>query len=86
MSIIFITHKLNEVLEDREPHHRAQASGRKIETVDPREPPRPVSPGSWLGREVLFRVEKACRDPGEVALEVEGHSGGRRPRRGDRPR
>jgi ABC-type uncharacterized transport system ATPase subunit len=68
-SIIFITHKLNEVLEiaDRITVLRL---GKKIDTV-PREGATPEGLARMMvGREVVLRVEKTPAQPGDPLLEV----------------
>jgi ABC-type uncharacterized transport system ATPase subunit len=70
-SIIFISHKLHEVLEvaDRITTLRR---GKKIDTV-PREGATEESLArAMVGREVLLRVEKPPAAPGETVLQVEG--------------
>jgi simple sugar transport system ATP-binding protein len=70
-SVIFITHKLNEVLEiaDRITTLRR---GKRVDTV-PREGATEESLARMMvGREVLLRVEKAPAQPGEPLLRVEG--------------
>jgi simple sugar transport system ATP-binding protein len=70
ISIIFISHKLHEVLEiaDRVTVLRR---GKRIETF-PREGATPESLArAMVGRDVLLRVEKAPADAGDVLLEVE---------------
>jgi general nucleoside transport system ATP-binding protein len=70
MSVIFISHKLNEVLEiaDRVTVLRR---GKKIDTI-PREGATQESLARMMvGREVLLRVDKEAPKPGEVLLEVE---------------
>src|SRR5918911_2087160 len=70
MSVIFITHKLNEVLElaDRITVLRR---GRKVETV-PREGATEQRLAQLMvGREILLRVEKQPPTPGETLLVVE---------------
>jgi general nucleoside transport system ATP-binding protein len=70
MAIIFISHKLNEVLEiaDRVTIMRR---GKKIETI-PREGATEVGLArAMVGREVLLRVEKTRSTPGEPLLTVE---------------
>ena len=70
ISIIFISHKLNEVLEiaDRVTVLRR---GKKIETL-PREGATQESLArAMVGREVVLRVDKAPAEPGDVLLEVE---------------
>jgi len=69
-SIIFITHKLNEVLEIAD-RITVLRRGKKIETV-PREGATQESLArAMVGREVLLRVEKPPAQPGETLLEVE---------------
>ena len=69
-SIIFISHKLNEVLEIAD-RITVLRRGRKIETV-PREGATEASLArAMVGREVLLRVEKTPGTPGEVLLKVE---------------
>jgi simple sugar transport system ATP-binding protein len=69
MSIIFISHKLNEVLEIAD-RITVLRRGKMIETV-----PRAGATESGLarlmvGREVLFRVDKKPQNPGETLLAV----------------
>src|SRR6185312_3341195 len=67
-SIIFISHKLNEVLEIAD-RITVLRRGKKIETV-PREGATEESLArAMVGRDVLLRVEKP---PAEPLLEVEG--------------
>ncbi|MGH2936314.1 MAG: ABC transporter ATP-binding protein, partial [Gaiellaceae bacterium] len=69
-SIIFISHKLNEVLEIAD-RITVLRRGRVIETV-PREGATEASLArAMVGREVLLRVDKAPARPGDVLLEVE---------------
>ena len=69
-SIIFISHKLNEVLEIAD-RITVLRRGKKIETV-PREGATEASLArAMVGREVLLRVEKAPAQPGDVLLSVE---------------
>jgi general nucleoside transport system ATP-binding protein len=68
-SIIFITHKLNEVLEIAD-RITVLRRGKTIETV-PREGATEQSLArAMVGREVLLRVEKGAAEPGEVLLAV----------------
>jgi simple sugar transport system ATP-binding protein len=68
-SIVFITHKLNEVLEIAD-RITVLRRGKTIDTV-PREGATEESLARMMvGREVLLRVEKSTATPGEVALEV----------------
>jgi general nucleoside transport system ATP-binding protein len=69
MSIIFISHKLNEVLDIAD-RITVLRRGKTIDTV-PREGATEESLArAMVGREVLLRVEKAPADPGDVLLEV----------------
>jgi general nucleoside transport system ATP-binding protein len=69
-SIIFISHKLNEVLEIAD-RITVLRRGRTIETV-PREGATEESLArAMVGRDVLLRVEKPPAQPGDVLLEVE---------------
>jgi len=68
-SIIFISHKLNEVLEIAD-RITVLRRGKKIQTV-PREGATEESLArAMVGREVLLRVDKAPATPGDVLLEV----------------
>src|SRR2546430_5715612 len=70
ISIIFISHKLNEVLEIAD-RITVLRRGKKVETV-PREGATEESLArAMVGREVLLRVEKPPAEPGEPLLEVE---------------
>ena len=69
ISIIFISHKLNEVLEIAD-RITVLRRGRKIETV-PREGATEASLArAMVGREVLLRVEKTPAQAGDVLLSV----------------
>ena len=68
-SIIFITHKLNEVLDIAD-RITVLRRGKAIETV-PREGATEASLArAMVGREVLLRVEKKPAQPGDVLLSV----------------
>ena len=68
-SIIFISHKLNEVLEVAD-RITVLRRGRKIDTV-PREGATEAGLARMMvGREVLLRVEKGPAQPGDLLLEV----------------
>jgi ABC-type uncharacterized transport system ATPase subunit len=70
MSIIFISHKLREVLEIAD-RITVLRRGKKIETV-PREGATEQGLAKLMvGREVLLRVDKSPPHPGEVLLDVE---------------
>jgi ABC-type uncharacterized transport system ATPase subunit len=70
MSIIFISHKLNEVLEiaDRVTVLRR---GKKIETLPAAGATEASLASLMVGREVLLRVEKKAPQPGDVLLAVQ---------------
>jgi general nucleoside transport system ATP-binding protein len=68
-SIIFITHKLNEVLEIAD-RISVLRRGKLVETI-PREGATEAGLArSMVGREVLLRVEKPPAQPGEPLLQV----------------
>jgi general nucleoside transport system ATP-binding protein len=70
VSIVFISHKLNEVLEisDRVTVLRR---GKKVDTVLTKDATEESLARLMVGREVLLRVEKDQAKPGEPVLEVE---------------
>ena len=63
MSIIFISHKLNEVLEIAD-RITVLRRGKKIETIPTRGRDRGALARLMVGREVLLRVEKTPAEPG----------------------
>jgi ABC-type uncharacterized transport system ATPase subunit len=69
-SIIFISHKLNEVLEiaDRITTLRR---GKRVDTIDAAGATEAGLARMMVGREVLLRVDKKPGTPGEPLLEVE---------------
>jgi len=69
-SIIFISHKLNEVLEIAD-RITVLRRGRKIETVPSDGATEESLARAMVGRDVLLRVEKAPAQPGDVLLSVE---------------
>jgi simple sugar transport system ATP-binding protein len=68
-SIIFISHKLNEVLEIAD-RITVLRRGKRIDTVLAAGATEAGLARMMVGREVLLRVDKAEAKPGEVALEV----------------
>jgi general nucleoside transport system ATP-binding protein len=70
MSVIFISHKLHEVLDiaDRVTVLRR---GKTIETLPREGATQPQLAKLMVGREVLLRVDKKPAEPGEALLEVE---------------
>jgi len=69
MSIIFISHKLNEVLEIAD-RITVLRRGKTIETVQREGATEESLAKAMVGREVLLRVEKAPANPSDVLLEV----------------
>ena len=70
MSIIFISHKLNEVLEFAD-RITVLRRGRKIDTLPAAGATEESLARLMVGRDVLLRVEKEASVPGETVLEVE---------------
>src|SRR5215213_4044348 len=71
ISIIFISHKLNEVLEIAD-RISVLRRGKLIETVPRKGATEAGLARMMVGREVLLRVEKAPPEPGETLLEIDG--------------
>jgi ABC-type uncharacterized transport system ATPase subunit len=69
-SIIFISHKLNEVIEIAD-RITVLRRGKKVETVEAKGATEEGLARLMVGREVLLRVEKAEATPAEPALVVE---------------
>ena len=67
MSIIFISHKLNEVLEIAD-RIAVLRRGKTIETVPRAGATEQSLAQAMVGREVLLRVEKTPHEPGDVLL------------------
>jgi general nucleoside transport system ATP-binding protein len=70
MSIIFISHKLNEVLEIAD-RITVLRRGKKVDTVTKEGATEDTLARLMVGREVLLRVEKKPAEPGKQLLEVE---------------
>ncbi len=68
-SIIFITHKLREVLAVSD-QITVLRGGRVVGTADPRTATQQSLANLMVGRDVVFQVEKDDADPGDVAIEV----------------
>ncbi len=70
-TVIFISHKLEEVMaiSDRITVLRG---GKAVATVHKAETSPAELARMMVGREVLFRLEKEAREPGEIVLEVSG--------------
>jgi ABC-type uncharacterized transport system ATPase subunit len=73
IAIIFISHKLNEVLEIAD-RITVLRRGKRIETFARGQATEADLARSMVGREVLLRVDKKPADPGATLLEVEGLS------------
>jgi len=71
MSVIFISHKLNEVLDIAD-RISVLRRGQLVETVPREGATEEGLARAMVGREVLLRVERPPADPGEPLLEVEG--------------
>jgi general nucleoside transport system ATP-binding protein len=70
MSIIFISHKLNEVLEIAD-RITVLRRGKKVETLPAAGATEEGLAKLMVGREVLLRVDKEAAKPGDVILDVE---------------
>jgi simple sugar transport system ATP-binding protein len=70
MSIIFISHKLNEVLEIAD-RITVLRRGRKIDTVPHAGASEEGLARMMVGRDVLLRVDKPPATPGDVVLELD---------------
>ena len=72
-SILFITHKLNEIMEVSD-RCSVLCKGRYIGTVDIANTTKEELSRMMVGREVKFTVDKAPANPGEVVLDVKNLS------------
>lgn len=72
-SILFITHKLNEIMEAAD-RCTILRKGRYIDTVDIKDTTPQKLSAMMVGRNVSFEVEKSPSVPGEVVLEVKNMS------------
>jgi len=70
MSIIFITHKLNEVLEIAD-RISVLRRGKRIDTLPAAGATEASLASLMVGRDVLLRVDKTPAKPGDALLEVE---------------
>lgn len=68
-SILFITHKLNEIMEVSD-RCSVLCKGRYIGTVDIANTTKEELSRMMVGRDVKFTVDKAPANPGEVVLDV----------------
>ncbi len=71
VSIIFITHKLKEVLRVAD-RITVMRNGRVMGTVTPRQTSEAKLASMMVGREVILKVEKQPARPGNEVLRVEG--------------
>ena len=78
-SIIFISHKLNEVIEIAD-RITVLRRGKKVETLPAAGATEEGLARLMVGREVLLRVDKGAGEPGEPLLQVEGLTRRGRPR------
>ena len=78
-SIIFISHKLNEVTEVAD-RITVLRRGKLVETLPAAGATEESLARLMVGREVLLRVEKGASQPAEPLLEVDGPARLRRPR------
>src|SRR5215217_6300102 len=69
-SIIFISHKLNEVLEISD-RITVLRRGKRVDTIDAAGATEASLARMMVGREVLLRVDKKPAEPGDPLLEVE---------------
>src|SRR4051812_1668888 len=69
-SIIFISHKLNEVLEIAD-RITVLRRGKVVDTIDSAGATEPSLAKMMVGREVLLRVDKVPSTPGDPLLQVE---------------
>jgi len=70
-SVIFITHKLKEVMEIAD-RITVLRNGRVVGTTTPAQTSEAQLAAMMVGREVLLQVQKGPAHPGETVLEVEG--------------
>lgn len=68
-SILFITHKLNEIMEVAD-RCTILRKGKYIDTVDVKDTTPEELSSMMVGRDVSFTVEKAPAKPGKVVLDV----------------
>jgi simple sugar transport system ATP-binding protein len=68
-SILFITHKLNEIMEVAD-RCSVLRKGKYIGTVEVKETTKEELSRMMVGRDISFSVEKEARTPGDVVLSV----------------
>jgi simple sugar transport system ATP-binding protein len=69
-SVIFITHKLNEVMEIAD-RITVLRNGRVVGTTEPERTSQSELAAMMVGREVVLRVEKEPAEPSEIVLDVD---------------
>ncbi len=72
-AIIFITHKLKEVLQVAD-RIAVLRNGRLVGETTPQEATENALASMMVGREVILTVEKSAATPGDLVLDVEGIS------------
>ena len=72
-SILFISHKLNEIMEVSD-RCTVLRKGKYVGTVETRETTPEKLSAMMVGRDVQFQVEKSPAKPGEVVLDVQNMS------------
>ena len=70
-SILFITHKLNEIMEVAD-RCTILRKGKYIDTVDVKDTTPEKLSAMMVGRNISFKVDKAPAKPGKVVLDVKG--------------
>ena len=75
-TIVFISHKLDEVLEIAD-RITVLRRGKVVGETTPAQTSKEQLAEMMVGRPVLFRLEKPTVEPGEPILQVEGLTGGR---------
>ena len=70
-SILFITHKLNEIMEVAD-RCTILRKGKYIDTVNIKDTTPEKLSAMMVGRNVSFKVDKAPMNPGKVVLDVKG--------------
>ena len=75
-SIVFITHKLREVLAVAD-HISVMRAGQMVGSVQPAEATQELLAEMMVGRKVILQIEKTDAVPQDVVLQVENLHGGR---------
>ncbi len=70
-SILFITHKLNEIMEVAD-RCTILRKGKYIDTVNVKDTTPEKLSAMMVGRDISFKVDKAPAKPGKVVLDVKG--------------